>query len=171
MSMALNRRICVPNIVLSCVLWLHIKATCCGVLLMWRLGVGLCFAAVLLALAAYEGGRWTVSCDRLLSAVCCLAGLYCAMAGCRVEEGSEHDSIERMLVRKQLHAMNWRFVSNKAIALILVQRVLRDRQRTDKRRMKRSGSDEGCVESSRVEEVEEAVGGPHLRQHLRAHSI
>ena len=89
---------------------------------MWRLVAALCFAFVMFMLVSYDGERWTVSYGRLPVAVCCLVGLYFTMA---YREGIGGDSFEHILVRKQIHAMNWRFVSNKAIALLAMRQVLR----------------------------------------------
>ena len=88
---------------------------------MRRLGVALCFAFALLMLISYDGERYSVSYGQFPSAVCCLAGLYFTMAH---REGIGGDSFEHILLRKQIHAMNWRFVSNKAVALIAMRQVL-----------------------------------------------
>ena len=141
---------------------------------MRRPGVGLCFAAVLLALVGCDDGRWTASCGRLLSAVCCLAGLYFTMA-CGEGGWRGGDSFEHILVRKQIHAMNWRFVSNKAVALLLLRQALRDKRprtgRKDKPQIRRSESNDACIQSTGGVVEEAGVGGQRLRPHLRARSI
>lgn len=100
---------------------------------MLRVVVWICSVAILLLLVSIEGGRCVVSCEKLFSVVCCLSGLYFVLLFRDECVVSFSTSFEALLVRKQIHAMNWRFLSNKAMALLLLQDSFRRRRPNPKR--------------------------------------
>jgi hypothetical protein len=95
---------------------------------MLRLVVWLCLVLTLLLLVSVEDGRCTVSCEKLFTLVCFVSGVYFVLLFQRECVVSFTTSLDDVLMRKQIHAMNWRFVSNKAVALILLRDAYRKRR-------------------------------------------
>ena len=90
----------------------------------------LCFSLCICNITLSVFGEWIGPYEKLTSTFCSLIILYllCLIQKQRVDGVLPRESLQVVLLRKQIQAMNWRLLSNKASYLTMLQERIRRRE-------------------------------------------